>query len=111
MDGNNYKQQEEILHSLKEGLTKKYASMKAVENIGESVDDNAWEVSEASTKLSLKKDIEREIKQIDLALKAIANGKYGSCQNCGVKIESSRLKLVPTALFCSSCQNNRSHKK
>lgn len=45
----------------------------------------------------------QEIRQIQLALKRIAEGTYGTCANCGEAIDPKRLKALPTATRCISC--------
>ncbi len=42
--------------------------------------------------------------QIDEALRAIARGDYGICQNCGAKIPIGRLRAMPDAKYCVPCQ-------
>jgi DnaK suppressor protein len=44
-----------------------------------------------------------EIRQIEVALKRISDGKYGTCAKCGGPIEPKRLKALPTAVICVSC--------
>jgi RNA polymerase-binding transcription factor DksA len=105
MDKKQLDKQLGLLNHLREKLVKKVDALKRLDDIGESADDNALEVSETTTNLSLKKDLSNEIKLIDKAIAAINSGKYGICQTCKTVIEDSRLKLVPMALNCSSCQN------
>ena len=45
----------------------------------------------------------QEIRQIQVALKRIAEGTYGICANCGEPIDPKRLKALPTATRCMSC--------
>lgn len=45
----------------------------------------------------------REIKQIEEALKRIAEGTYGVCIQCGTDIDPRRLKALPNATKCISC--------
>ena len=45
----------------------------------------------------------QEIQQIELALRRIAEGAYGSCSECGAIIPAKRLKALPTATRCISC--------
>jgi len=45
----------------------------------------------------------REIRQIDGALKRIAEGTYGVCSQCGGDIDPKRLRAMPTATRCISC--------
>jgi DnaK suppressor protein len=50
--------------------------------------------------------IEREMRQlteIDLSLRRIANGQYGICGVCGEKIPVARLKAIPWTRSCVQC--------
>ena len=45
----------------------------------------------------------QEIRQIEEALKRIAEGTYGVCTRCGADIDPKRLKALPIATRCISC--------
>jgi len=45
-----------------------------------------------------------ELREIDLALGAIADMSYGNCNECGSPIDPRRLIAQPTALRCRECQ-------
>lgn len=45
----------------------------------------------------------KELLQIWDALQRIDNGTYGTCKECGSKIDIERLKAVPWAEFCIDC--------
>ena len=48
---------------------------------------------------------EREfLHKIEESLGAIEKGTYGLCEGCGKQIKESRLKALPFAKFCISCQ-------
>lgn len=49
----------------------------------------------------------RQLHQIEAALSRIASGKYGSCALCGKSIPEDRLKAIPYALTCISCQSKK----
>lgn len=46
-----------------------------------------------------------ETKQLELALKRIADDDYGYCEDCGEDIALKRLELTPTAQRCITCAN------
>jgi RNA polymerase-binding transcription factor DksA len=41
---------------------------------------------------------------IDVALDRIDAGRYGICKQCGQEIPEERLKALPYAIYCVSCQ-------
>jgi len=50
----------------------------------------------------------RTLREIDNALKRVAGGTYGECEACGGQISPNRLKAIPWARYCLSCQEERS---
>ena len=46
----------------------------------------------------------RMLKQVDLALRRLAEGAYGFCADCGEEIGVERLRSLPFALRCRDCQ-------
>ena len=44
---------------------------------------------------------------IDAALARLADGSYGTCQNCGQPIGAERLAARPTARTCIGCTRRR----
>ena len=52
--------------------------------------------------------VERDhLEAIDLALQRIAEGRYGSCADCGGRIDDARLTALPTAARCTPCAEVR----
>ena len=43
------------------------------------------------------------LRQIEDALKRIADGTYGICISCGEAVPKARLEVVPHARFCMKC--------
>jgi DnaK suppressor protein len=46
----------------------------------------------------------RMVKQVNLALRRLAEGAYGFCADCGKEIGVERLRSLPFALRCRDCQ-------
>ncbi|MAT15877.1 MAG: molecular chaperone DnaK [Planctomyces sp.] len=46
----------------------------------------------------------RELAQIEKALHAMREGNYGNCEGCGKAIPITRLRAVPDAATCVTCQ-------
>ena len=44
-----------------------------------------------------------ELAQISRALERLEAGTYGTCEKCGEKIETERLRVVPYADACRDC--------
>jgi len=41
-----------------------------------------------------------DLKEIEIALKKIKKGTYGKCEKCGKPIETARLGVKPSAIYC-----------
>lgn len=50
----------------------------------------------------------RTLKEIERALGRVAGGTYGVCEGCGEEISPNRLKAIPWARYCLTCQELRS---
>lgn len=52
-----------------------------------------------------------ELGHITAALEKIANGTYGICDECGKRIPVARLRAIPYARYCVSCQSKLDREK
>jgi len=52
---------------------------------------------------ALDKRGRQELREIDAALDRLSKGRFGSCEKCGKKIASDRLRAEPTAVTCTDC--------
>ena len=53
--------------------------------------------------LSLMESEEDTLEQIEGALERIEEGKFGFCEECGVKIPKTRLNAIPYTAMCIKC--------
>ena len=72
----------------------------------QSQDDGDQAVSSTLETLrnSLQNAQYEEYVMIESALQAIADGRYGICQDCDQEISEKRLKYYPNAQRCLACQ-------
>jgi DnaK suppressor protein len=73
------------------------------DDLGRSQEENAEEVDEYSTNLSITETLENNLKDVDEALDRIVKGTYGFCENCQKEIDIERLKANPAAKNCIKC--------
>lgn len=66
-------------------------------------DEESDEVQEYDNALSLEYSLELKLKDVDIALEKIEQGKYGICKNCGKEIDKERLLACPEAKTCLKC--------
>ncbi len=62
--------------------------------------DTGTELFEREKDIALNDHAEQEIKDIEIALKAIEQGNYGKCEECGTEIPAQRLLSMPTTRRC-----------
>lgn len=68
------------------------------------VEDLASDASDEATAYEILEVERRELEQIDLALRALNDGTYGVCDECGKKIAEARLRALPFATTCIECK-------
>ena len=66
--------------------------------------DLTTEIAEREQLLRLAEHDRERLRLIDEALEMVDNGQYGTCNECGVAIPEPRLKALPTASLCVTCQ-------
>lgn len=59
---------------------------------------------ERDQEMSLAAGARAMLAQTQQALKAIENGTYGACENCGKPIGKGRLQVYPRASMCVECK-------
>ena len=69
----------------------------------------ADEVEEYESRLPIEYSLETRLRDINLALEKIKEGKYGRCEKCNKKIDRNRLKVYPEARFCLKCGDVKKH--
>lgn len=107
---------EPVKKHLKDHQDKLVERKKALEkedpfNDVDRVNDNAAIDTEAAEEVghdrvsALKLEIDKTLIRIKKALSKIKVGKYGVCDSCGKMIDTDRLAIDPTTVFCIKCVN------
>lgn len=99
------KKQQTSLLAEKEKLEAKIKSLKKYPDYGDQDDDNTMELVDFENNSSLEEGLEKTLKQVKKALKAIEAGTYGQCAGCKTLIEGARLNSMPYAEVCVTCKN------
>ncbi len=55
----------------------------------------------------LSEDEQRELQEIDAALRRISDGSFGKCESCGGAIGRQRLRALPETRLCITCSSER----
>lgn len=74
------------------------------EQIGDSPEENADEVTAYGDNLAIEHELEESLSEIDAALERIEKGTYGLCENCKQMISLERLEVLPEATECVRCE-------
>ena len=68
--------------------------------------ENATAVFEQARNVGLRRTHELLLSDVESALKRFSKGTYGTCEHCGNAIDKARLKALPSASLCLSCQTH-----
>lgn len=68
--------------------------------------DEGTEMHELELEASAEVYFDEEERRIGEALRALANGTYGTCVDCGKPIPAERLEAVPEAIRCVDDQRH-----
>lgn len=77
------------------------------------VNDNAASDAEANEESSHDRyvamidELKIRLTALDDALFRIGNGSYGFCTHCGNMIDTDRLAILPTAIWCLDCERKK----
>ncbi len=72
--------------------------------MGDKEDENAAEVDNYSTNLSLERTLRSALRDVDSALARIEKGEYGLCKYCNKEIDPNRLLARPASSACVECK-------
>ena len=75
---------------------------------GDSEGVHGWKASrEGGADLAVLQALDRILRQIDAALARLHAGRYGLCAACSEPIPVPRLRALPFATLCVTCQEQR----
>ncbi len=97
------KKRNEILASTRSEPEALSASVQSPDEVEFAVKTLEQDVTVATANLR-----SRTLKEIERALARCAGGTYGVCEACGDDISPNRLKAIPWARYCLTCQELRS---
>jgi DnaK suppressor protein len=62
--------------------------------------DAATETFERERDVAMEAEAQTILRQVEIALKKIEDGSYGTCERCGKIIPAARLEAIPYTPFC-----------
>ena len=72
--------------------------------------DESVVIERAGVRTALMERATREMNDLHSALVRLDGGSYGVCTDCSLDIEAARLRALPTARRCSTCQEVFEHR-
>ena len=93
---------EKLIAEISENLIPE--SLMASSDIGDLVDQAGDERDRELSLLLTGRDKEK-LAAINEALEKLKEGTYGICEECGDKVGQGRLKVMPLAKYCVTCQS------
>ncbi len=99
---------EELLKEAKEEIGR-FVRGENKELVETALDDGDWSVIDLAEDLNLQKLTihKQNLNKIDEAIRKIDEGTYGICEDCGTEIDEERLKVIPFAIYCVDCMEQR----
>lgn len=97
---------EQARSRLRTDLTRMGMTSSQVERpgLGTHMADQATEVFEQARDLAVSHQLGHTLELVDRALEKLKQEHYGACEACGAAIDPARLKALPYATHCMSCQ-------
>lgn len=102
------KKREEIVKEAKIEIAR-YLKGETKQLVETALDDGDWSIIDLSEDINFKRlGTHREnLAKIDEALRKLAEGTYGICEDCGEEIPRERLEVMPFAILCRDCQEKK----
>ena len=99
----------EILESRKEQILKNISSVNSELNQLSNLElndegDHAAVNNNSMVESAIVQQQQKELQEIENALRKITNGEYGICEMCEDEIGFQRLKVKPHAIYCIDCR-------
>ena len=68
--------------------------------------DDATFATDQAASAAIRRNIERQLYEVERALHRLENGSYGLCRTCKKEIDRARLKAIPYARDCMDCASH-----
>jgi RNA polymerase-binding protein DksA len=93
-----------LVHQLNELGAAETGDLRSDIDFGGSFADAASVTAERTEVLGVVDSLKTQLDNVDRALGHIANGTYGTCDNCGQPISPARLEARPESVLCVDCK-------
>lgn len=96
------------LDAMREALSKNVEDKKTLDMLEPEVGDTIDQATQSLDKeilFELSDNERKMLDSIDASLRKMDNGIYGLCEHCKSPIEKKRIKAMPSARYCMTCQS------
>jgi len=108
-----YPDAERLLQEARAHLVERLAQLGAEETgelrpdveFGDGFADAAAATAERTEVLGLVDSLKKNLDDVDLALRQLEEGRYGTCLRCGGEIGAGRLSIRPESVYCVECKS------
>jgi len=94
----------QLVHQLAELGAAETGDLRSDIDFGGSFADAAAVTAERTEVLGVVDSLKSQLDAVDRALGHIADGTYGTCDNCGLEISAARLEARPASVLCIDCK-------
>lgn len=97
-----------FLQEMKVDLAKNVEDKKNLDMLEPEVGDSIDQATQSLDKeilFELSDNERKMLRDIDAALRKMEKGSYGLCEHCKKIIEKKRIKALPSARYCMTCQS------
>lgn len=102
-----------VLENKRAELVRSIRSQSIQLNVGEAehdLIDHIQGMTRREEAVTFLDALNRTLAAVDAAVRAIEEGAYGDCAECGDPIASKRLAAIPWASHCIRCQEELDHR-
>lgn len=99
------KERQQLVERLDELGAGESGDLRSDIDFGGSFADAASVTAERTEVLGLVESLKSQLDDVDEALAHIEAGTYGTCANCGKKIDPDRLEFRPASVLCIDCKS------
>lgn len=103
--GEHRRLQDEIANLSGEGIRGDVFLENETDAVDQHPADDASELFEREKNLTLQRNLEVSLQQVEDALAKFDQGTYGICARCEKPIAEKRLRALPEATHCIECQS------
>ena len=93
-----------LVHQLSELGSEESGELRSDMVFGDGFADAGAATAERTELIGLVETLKGQLDGVDAALERIAEGKYGTCANCGKDIDPARMEARPESIYCVDCK-------